>query len=160
MGGKPPSLVALASLEETLAFGEFLGKGLEPQDVLGMVGPLGVGKTTMVQGIAKGLGIDPGFQVTSPTFVYMQIYGGPTPLYHVDLYRIENEKKLVTSGLMDTIGEEGVSVIEWYDRFPQIWEQPFMKMSLDFGPEGSRQIHIETESPRARKILEDWERES
>jgi len=95
----------------TRRLGEAMGRMARLGDVIGLVGPLGAGKTEMVKGIAQGMGIGETV-VTSPTFVLMQIYDGKIPLYHIDLYRWAGDDV----GLDDAIFGDGVVVIEWADR--------------------------------------------
>ena len=91
-GQNPKSEAALeftsGSVEETQAFGERLGRVLQPGDVVALYGELGSGKTTLIQGMARGLGRDPD-SIKSPTFVLMREYPGEIPLVHVDGYRLE-----------------------------------------------------------------------
>jgi len=95
---------------ETRRLGEVIGQMVRSGDVIGLVGPLGAGKTEMVKGIARGMGIDE--VVTSPTFVLTRIYEGTVPLYHIDLYRWVGDDV----GLDDAIFGDGVAVVEWADR--------------------------------------------
>ena len=95
---------------ETRRLGEAIGQMARRGDVIGLVGPLGAGKTEMVKGIARGMGIDE-MGVNSPTFTLMQIYDGKMPLYHIDLYRWAGDE----GGLDDAIFGDGVAVVEWAD---------------------------------------------
>src|SRR5882672_1641315 len=100
------------SEEETTAVGRELAATLSAGDVLLLYGDLGAGKTAFVRGLAEGLGVDRG-EVSSPTFTLIQEYrGGRLPLFHVDLYRIEDPREFDELGL-DEIGGEGVLTIEW-----------------------------------------------
>ncbi len=95
------------SEEETLQFGERIGSSLEGKEVICLLGELGAGKTTLVKGIAKGMGIHEGYQVRSPTFAIVNEY--PTEkgrLIHVDLYRVGNIN-------MEEFLGQGVVVVEW-----------------------------------------------
>jgi tRNA threonylcarbamoyladenosine biosynthesis protein TsaE len=102
------------SEEETELLGERLGSRLEPGSTLLLFGDLGAGKTTLVRGIAKGLGIEPE-EVNSPTFVLINEYRGRLTMYHVDLYRIEGPA-IDELGLEELSASGGVVVIEWADR--------------------------------------------
>ncbi len=96
-----------SSEEETLKFGELIGKNLRGVEVICLIGPLGAGKTTLVRGIAKGMGLLEGYQVRSPTFTLINEY--PTikgPLIHADLYRVKDLE------LEEFVGK-GVLVVEW-----------------------------------------------
>ncbi|HOO12303.1 MAG TPA: tRNA (adenosine(37)-N6)-threonylcarbamoyltransferase complex ATPase subunit type 1 TsaE [Bacillota bacterium] len=98
------------SPEDTLEFGVRLGKQLGPGDVVCLEGELGAGKTVLTVGIAKGLGIKTG--VTSPTFTIINEYPGEIPLYHIDLYRLEDGDEFYYMGGEDLMYGQGVSVIE------------------------------------------------
>lgn len=119
---------------------------------MALCGPLGVGKTVLVGGIARGMRIDSGYPVTSPTFVFAHIYEGKVLLYHIDLYRVEKESELPGIGLDDMLGGEGVAVVEWFDRFPQIWPGDRLQVEMDFGNESKRKITIEGRGPRGSAL--------
>lgn len=100
------------SAEETFKFGENIGSKAVPGQVITLTGDLGTGKTVFVQGLARGLGIDD--YINSPTFTIVQIYeSGRLPLYHFDVYRIEDESEMYETGLDDYMYGDGVCVIEW-----------------------------------------------
>ncbi len=105
-----------ASQEETIALGELLGRLLGPTDVLVLTGDLGAGKTQLTKGVAAGLGIAD--DVTSPTFTIEMVYGGGRmPLYHFDLYRLDDPDQLEDIGLYDAMGVDGPCLIEWGEQF-------------------------------------------
>ena len=104
------------STEETREFGKRIGLWLGDGNVLFLTGDLGSGKTTFVQGIAKGLEVPGDYYVTSPTYTLINEYPGRYPLFHVDLYRIENQVDLEDIGLDEMLYDDGVIVIEWADR--------------------------------------------
>jgi tRNA threonylcarbamoyladenosine biosynthesis protein TsaE len=104
------------SPEETLTFGEQLGRNAQAGMVFGLVGDLGAGKTQFVRGFARGLGITE--RVHSPTFTLVNEYRtGRLPCYHLDLYRLENAEQIIAAGL-DSYFQPGeaVTVVEWFDR--------------------------------------------
>lgn len=102
----------LPSNEATIALGEMVGKNLRPGDILLLEGDLGAGKTTFAQGVAKGLGVDE--FVNSPTFVIINEYfSGRLPLYHMDLYRVEDESQLYDLGIEEYFFGNGVCLVEW-----------------------------------------------
>ena len=103
-----------ASAEETLALGRELAAALRPGDVIALSGMLGAGKTTLVKGVAAGLGVTE--PVTSPTFTLIQEYEGRLPLYHIDLYRIKAEDELQELGLEEYLYGRGVTLIEWPEK--------------------------------------------
>lgn len=99
---------------ETERLGLVWGAVLEPGDVIVLTGDLGTGKTTLVRGLAAGLGVDRG--VKSPTFALHLTYAGRVPLHHLDLYRVTEPRDLDELGLDDVLGRDGVTVLEWGER--------------------------------------------
>lgn len=100
------------SAEDTFAFGQKLGREAVPGEIICLDGDLGVGKTVFTQGFAAGLGIDD--YVNSPTFNIVKEYeGGRLPLYHFDVYRIEDPSEMEEIGYEDYFYGQGVSIIEW-----------------------------------------------
>ncbi|MED1863859.1 tRNA (adenosine(37)-N6)-threonylcarbamoyltransferase complex ATPase subunit type 1 TsaE [Fictibacillus nanhaiensis] len=97
------------SAEETMSFAEKLGSILQKGDVLTLAGDLGAGKTTFTKGLAKGLGITR--TVNSPTFTIIKEYSGRLPLYHMDVYRLEDSDEDL--GFDEYFSGEGVCVVEW-----------------------------------------------
>jgi len=104
--------------EETAKIGRDLAPRLSAGSVVLLVGDLGAGKTVFVRGLAEGLGIARD-AVSSPTFTLMQEYrGGRVPLFHVDLYRVNDPREVEDLGL-DEIAADGVLAIEWADKLPR-----------------------------------------
>jgi tRNA threonylcarbamoyladenosine biosynthesis protein TsaE len=105
------------SPEETIALGARWGREAGAGWVIGLSGELGAGKTQLVRGIARGLGVTA--RVRSPTFVLVNEYGGGRlPLFHLDLYRLETPAEIVAAGLEEYWARpEGVVVIEWVERW-------------------------------------------
>jgi tRNA threonylcarbamoyladenosine biosynthesis protein TsaE len=106
--------VVCRSPEETQALGERLGRHLREGSVVACAGELGAGKTCFLQGLARGLGVTA--DVTSPTFVLVNLYQGRLPVYHIDAYRTESLTELVDAGLEEMVHGSGVTVIEWADK--------------------------------------------
>ena len=107
--------ITTRSEEETATVGRDLGATLSAGDVLLLYGDLGAGKTAFVRGLAEGLGVHRD-EVSSPTFTLIQEYrGGRLPLFHVDLYRIDDPRELDELGL-DEIAVDGVLAIEWAEK--------------------------------------------
>jgi tRNA threonylcarbamoyladenosine biosynthesis protein TsaE len=105
-------LTILNSAEVAQAFGERWAANLKGGEIFALSGVLGAGKTQLVKGLARGLGYRG--QVTSPTFTLVNEYvGGRLPLYHIDLYRVKNEKEAIGFGLEEYLPSAGVTVIEW-----------------------------------------------
>jgi tRNA threonylcarbamoyladenosine biosynthesis protein TsaE len=106
--------IVSASAEETEAAGERLGRTLGPAAVVALTGELGAGKTCFVQGLVRGLGAT--VRATSPTFVLINEYKGRVPIHHVDAYRTDSMTELMDLGLLEMVGGEGVTLIEWADK--------------------------------------------
>jgi tRNA threonylcarbamoyladenosine biosynthesis protein TsaE len=106
------ALTILNSAEAAQAFGESWAHELVGGEVFALHGVLGAGKTQLAKGLARGLGYHG--DVTSPTFTIVHEYrGGRLPMYHLDLYRIPNEKEAIAIGLDEYLPGDGVTVIEW-----------------------------------------------
>jgi tRNA threonylcarbamoyladenosine biosynthesis protein TsaE len=103
------------SPEETFSFGERFAASLRPGDVVGLVGRLGSGKTCLIQGMCRGLGVEED-TVMSPTFTLINEYRGRYPIYHFDFYRISRPAEFFDLGLEEYLDGSGVCLIEWMDR--------------------------------------------
>jgi len=115
--------------KETIEVGHRIAELLVPPKFLILRGDLGAGKTTLVKGIAEALDAAEPDEVTSPTFTLIHEYEGtravngrrePVMLYHLDLYRIQNERQLDSLGLDDLIGPESIVLVEWGEKFPSV----------------------------------------
>ncbi len=116
------------SAEETQRLGEAWGREAHPGWIVGLRGDLGAGKTQIVKGFARGLGVEA--RVQSPTFGLVHEYsGGRLPLFHLDLYRLENEEQIRRAGLEEYLYQKnGVTIIEWVDRWPQLLPSPVQNL--------------------------------
>ena len=127
------------SVEETIAFGQRLAADLQRGDVLALSGELGAGKTALVKGIARGLGITQ--EVTSPTFTLIHEYGGGRlSLFHVDLYRLDSIGQALAIGIEDYLNGSGVTVVEWAEKIESLL------------PERTRRIRIQSLGDNGRRI--------
>jgi tRNA threonylcarbamoyladenosine biosynthesis protein TsaE len=106
--------IVSTSAEATEAAGERLGATLEAGAVVALTGELGAGKTCFVQGLVRGLGAT--VRATSPTFVLVNQYRGRVPIHHVDAYRTDSMTELMDLGLLEMLGGEGVTIVEWADK--------------------------------------------
>jgi tRNA threonylcarbamoyladenosine biosynthesis protein TsaE len=126
--------VISSSPEATGLIGAAIGRLFQQGDVLCLTGPLGAGKTCLVQGVIKGLHPEASYPVRSPSFTIISEYPGPVPIYHVDLFRIEAPLVGAEIGLEDLLGSEGYCLIEWADRCYQ-W-LPDERLDIDMSIEG------------------------
>ncbi|MFL6515350.1 MAG: tRNA (adenosine(37)-N6)-threonylcarbamoyltransferase complex ATPase subunit type 1 TsaE [Chthoniobacterales bacterium] len=128
------------SAAETEAFGKRMADGVAGGSILALQGELGTGKTQFTKGLVAGLNSTAA--VTSPTFTIIHEYpGGRLPIYHFDLFRLEDPQRLMRIGLDDYLYGNGVCVLEWADRF------------ADLIPAEARWIRFRTESD-VRRVIE------
>jgi tRNA threonylcarbamoyladenosine biosynthesis protein TsaE len=104
------------SPEETLQLGKSLGSSLESGDIILLFGDLGAGKTHFTQGICYGLELEKDTYIRSPTFTLINEYPGKLPIYHIDLYRIENLQEIYSLGLEEILFNESITIIEWAEK--------------------------------------------
>ncbi len=103
------------SPEETFRLGEHFAKYLKPGAVLAFHGDLGAGKTVMIKGICRGLGIE-AEDVTSPSFTVMNMYNGKIPVFHFDFYKIQSYEDVSGFGIEEYFYDDGITLIEWAER--------------------------------------------
>src|SRR6266404_2098335 len=126
------------SEDETIALGAELALELPPRGVVLLIGNLGAGKTTLAKGIAKGLGAANPDQVSSPTFTLIHEYS--PKLFHIDLYRLDEEREVETLGLDEIFDKDALVLIEWGEKF------------LRLMPPRRAEIRLEQQSDEARRI--------
>ncbi len=142
----------LTSPEATQALGERLGALAQSGTVLCLNGPLGAGKTCFAQGVGRGLGVQE--LVTSPTFILLATYtSGRMPFFHGDFYRLGDESELVELGLEEVLGKEGLTLVEWADRFGDSFGDCVRMDLKDLGP-GLRRLTAVAHGPRSQSLLE------
>jgi len=143
MGKRAEELIT-NSPQETKDFGRKLAQSLKPGDCLALIGELGAGKTTLIKGIAEGLGIKE--EIVSPSFILVREYKYkgkgkvPLSLYHIDAYRIRDPKELSEIGIEEYLLSEGIVAIEWGEKVKRIL------------PPGCIEIHMEILAEERRKI--------
>ncbi len=137
------------SADETRALGASLVKALKQTNIIALHGELGSGKTTFVQGLAKELGIKK--RITSPTFIIVRKYevrsmnyeGGFENLYHIDLYRLEDDAQMNNLGLSEIIEDSGnLVVIEWAEKMGELLSKHRIDVRFEYLDEGKRKISI------------------
>ena len=119
------------SAEETIAWGREFASRLVPPALVLLSGELGSGKTTLTKGIVSALGAAREEDVTSPTFTLLHTYGESMPVFHGDLYRIENFHDFETLGMEDLFAEPGIVILEWSERFPLPSPWPEVRVRLE-----------------------------
>ncbi len=123
---------------ETRRVAAALARRLQPPAVIALFGGIGAGKTCFVQGLAAGLGLRQ--PVTSPTFVIINEYPGPAPLYHMDLYRLPAAEDALQAGIEEYFDRPGITVIEWAERAESLL------------PPNAIRVRLECAGPRRRRI--------
>jgi len=134
-----PGLTAFLEGEEsTRTLGEAVGRLCAAGDVIALVGPLGAGKTTWTQGLAKGLDLAEGESVRSPSYTLCNEYACRVPVLHYDLYRLASAEEADDIGFRERVGGDTVAVIEWADLFPEIIPSNALWVSLEHEAGGRR----------------------
>ncbi len=156
----PPSvLLSSENPAYTFQFGKNLGMHLVPGDVVALVGELGAGKTTLTQGIVRGLGVGEEHYIGSPTFTLINEYAGRMPVYHLDFYRIETPSEIVNLGLEEYLHGEGVAVIEWADKIEALLPEDHVKITLQYIDRTVRTLEIAGTGKRYAALIETVVRE-
>lgn len=143
------------NVEETQRIAAALAKVVVPGTVIALEGDLGAGKTHFTQGLARGLGV--GEAVTSPTFNVMSVYDqGRLPLYHFDLYRLEDALELEDIAFYDYVEADGVSCIEWAAKFPEEIPAQALWISITTREDNVRSIEVRTASEETQVLIDAW----
>jgi tRNA threonylcarbamoyladenosine biosynthesis protein TsaE len=130
------------SPEETQEIGVEIGRQLNPGDVVALIGDLGVGKTCLTQGIARGAGVYQDQTVNSPSYILVNEYEGKIPVYHIDLYRLQRLEDIVALGLEEYLEGDGICVIEWADRMGELLPEDCIQVKITGEDEFTREIEV------------------
>jgi tRNA threonylcarbamoyladenosine biosynthesis protein TsaE len=133
--------IALDSEDDTVLLGSAIAQLVEPGVVIGLVGPLGAGKTRLVRAIAESLEVDPG-AISSPTFVLIHEYEGRLPVYHFDAYRLETQSAFEELGVADYWSAGGLCLVEWADRVRGVLPEDCWMITLEPTGQTSRTARI------------------
>ena len=128
------------SEDETIALGRQLAAQLSGAVLL--IGNLGAGKTTMTKGIVEGHGAAGPDAVSSPTFTLIHQYGDENPVYHVDLYRLDEAREVESLGLDDYFSSGAIVILEWAERFPELMPARRTEIRITAMPDESREIAV------------------
>ncbi len=148
--------IRLISPEETIQYGAQLAEFLKPGDVITLEGDLGAGKTTFTKGLAKGLHIKR--VVKSPTFTIIREYKGRLPLYHMDVYRLEDSDEDL--GFDEYFEGEGVTVVEWAHLIEDFLPDDRLAITIRRLSDEERELTIEPTGERSNSICEEFRNES
>lgn len=138
--------------EETMNFSKRLAGFLQPGDVIALEGDLGAGKTTFTKGLALGLDIKR--NVNSPTFTIIKEYQGRMPLYHMDVYRVEDSFEDL--GFDEYFEGNGITVVEWAHLIEEQLPQELLMISLFLGEDGARKIVVTPKGERYEELCKEF----
>ncbi len=142
------------SVAQTLDFGRRLGQLAPPNTCIALNGNLGAGKTHLTRGIALGAAVDDPTLVSSPTYVLLNIYSGPKPVFHMDAYRITSEDDFAAVGFEELLSSGGIAVIEWAQRIAHLLPPDRLEISIDAGEtETERILTLTPTGPATRTLL-------
>lgn len=135
------------SVDDTLRLGQIIGRLATPGTVIALHGQLGAGKTQLARGIAQGAKVEDHSLVCSPTYVLLNIYPGPKPVYHMDAYRIFSEEDFDAVGLEEIFrgqndAAQGITIIEWPERIPHLLPDDRLEITLEPDSESTRTLTL------------------
>ena len=144
------------SPHETKLWGRRLASLLEGGELLGLIGDLGAGKTCFIKGLARGLALREE-DILSPTFTMIQEHHGRFPLYHIDLYRLE-EATLDDLGLREYLFSEGVAAVEWFERLRGGTDMEYLSVRISYAGANLRRIEFSAVDSRHAQIISKLKR--
>lgn len=145
--------------EQTQLLGSYLGELAQKADVFLVIGELGTGKTCLVQGIARGLGVKE--YAFSPSFVILREYHGRLPLYHIDFYRLDHIEEIADLGLEEYFYGDGVCVVEWAEKGFQLVPQDNLLITMRYigASQTGRSICLKPQGDRYCELIEQLKKE-
>ena len=135
-------VIRTKSVSETIRIGRSVGSRLLPGDLVALVGELGAGKTQFIKGLAAGAGIRNPTYISSPSFTLINEYPGKTTFYHVDLFRLGEEKEAEELGLEDYFQGKGITAIEWADKIPSLLPKELLVIRIAYTGRNTRSLEI------------------
>ena len=136
------------SAEKTIEFGKNIGSKLIAGDLVLLFGDLGAGKTFLTQGICQGVGLEKEAYIRSPTFTLINEYQAKIPIFHVDLYRLEEEAEIINLGLEEIIYSQAITIIEWSEKLKSDKKPNEFK----YGIQDRLEIHISSKQATHREF--------
>jgi tRNA threonylcarbamoyladenosine biosynthesis protein TsaE len=137
INGEMKSMIEINTYSEkdTLRLGKKIGSLAWPGMIILLEGDLGTGKTVLTRGLARGLGIEE--PITSPTYTLIHQYQGRLPLYHFDIYRLNDAEEMYDLGYEDFFYGQGVTVVEWPERIEYLRPHEYLGISIEKVPDNS-----------------------
>jgi len=139
--------------EQTRKLGEWIGQKLKAGQIILLTGELGSGKTVMVKGIGRALGIEEK-KITSPSYTLINEYQGDSPLYHMDLYRLNSADELYDIGFEEYFKKRGIIVIEWPEIADEVFPSDYLKLKFEILNINKRKILVEACGKKSSKVKE------
>jgi tRNA threonylcarbamoyladenosine biosynthesis protein TsaE len=143
------------SAKDTRALGCHLGRRAVEGDLIACCGPIGAGKTTLIQGFAEGLEVGAEAYVRSPTFTLMHEYRGRLPLFHFDFYRLSQASEVYEIGFEEYYEAGGVVIVEWAEKFPEILPANYLELVIRIVSAQRRLIRYTIDDTSYSHYLED-----
>lgn len=143
---------SLPGEEATEAFGAQLGRHLRAGDWIGLIGPLGAGKTTLVRGVLQSFGLQ---DVQSPTYTLINQYSTNPRVNHLDLYRLENAEDLESIGYWD-LEDDTITIVEWIDKIEEAWNGDGLILKLEYVSD-SRKVTGYGAEDWSKRLQELWQ---
>ena len=134
-------LIDSSTVKRTEKIGRLLGKAFNQGGHVGLVGSLGAGKTVIARSILWGFGLR--LPTPSPTFTIVHKFDGAIPAYHVDLYRLRHESELTEIGWSEIVAEKALVIVEWFDRFTQLFPGPHLEIRIGWPEIKLRQLELD-----------------
>ncbi|MGZ3612453.1 MAG: tRNA (adenosine(37)-N6)-threonylcarbamoyltransferase complex ATPase subunit type 1 TsaE [Thermodesulfobacteriota bacterium] len=143
------------STSQTIRLGKSIGSRLRAGDVVALSGELGVGKTHFIKGLATGAGVGKSTYVSSPSFTLINEYPGEVPFYHIDLFRLENQKEAEGLGLEDYFQGRGITAIEWADKIPRLLPKEMLSIHIVYTGKNTRSIKMIGKGKRYEELINE-----
>ncbi len=141
-----------SSEDQTRVLGKWLAELLPPGCAVALIGPLGAGKTRLVQAVAQACGVSRE-EVTSPTFILVQHYHGERAIHHADAYRLGDAHEFAELGLDETFQSDGLFFVEWADRVAEELPPARIEIRIDVVGSETREFHISSTTPDYDDII-------
>jgi len=143
------------SPQETFALARRIGNKLKEGDILALTGDLGSGKTCFTGGLARGLGVDENYHITSPTFTLINEYPAKIYLYHFDVYRLNDTSDFENLGYDEYFSGKGVVVIEWAAKILQLIPKTAILINFEYVDENKRKITLKGKTERISEFCKE-----
>jgi tRNA threonylcarbamoyladenosine biosynthesis protein TsaE len=145
--------ISSRSAHQTQLLGKRIGELCRPNTILALTGDLGCGKTTLVQGLARGLGVPADYYITSPTYTWINEYPGRIPLFHVDLYRLTAPEDVEDIGLAELFHAGGTVAVEWADKIGDLMPARRLTLSMQAPDDTLREMQVSARGDKMVALL-------